>query len=257
MTDNDIIYSVVFTTLIILLLIAGIAITIFIANRQRMQQENKMAKMQVDYEKELRTVENEVQEQVLVNISRELHDNIGQLLTTMHLQLEQRRIDKPELTQILKPISETLGDTINQVKLLGKSLNSDVLEQNGLTNTIQMEIERLKQLNLFNIHWQNDGAEPSLNKDQRLMSFRIFQEILNNAMKHAEAGNLYITLKGKENFALTIQDDGNGFDMHAILQSSGGSGLKNMKKRATLANLNIKIDTEKGKGSIFTLQQSV
>ncbi|MDR3680898.1 MAG: ATP-binding protein [Flavipsychrobacter sp.] len=253
MTDNDIIFTVVFTTLIILLLIAGVALTIFIANRQRMQQETKMAKMQVDYEKELRQVEGEVQEQVLVHVARELHDNIGQLLTTMHLQMEHSRMDMPELTGMLKPLHETLGDTIIQVKLLGKSLNSDVLEQNGLVNTMQMEIYRMQQLNRFKIHWQHDDTEPDLGKDQKLMTYRVFQEILNNAMKHAEAQNIYVELKGRGEFGLIVRDDGNGFDLEDTLQTGGGSGLRNMMKRAVLANLNIKIDTEKGKGSIFTL----
>src|SRR6185437_3496008 len=167
MSGNDIAFMVAFTTLIILLLIAGVVITIFVANKQRLQQNMKLAQMQLDYQKELRVVENEVQEQVLTNISRELHDNIGQLLTVMRFQLEQKKLDAPEMEQILKPMDETLTDTMQQVRLLGRSLNSDLLEQNGLLHTINQEVNRLLQFNHLKIHWKNDDTEPVLNKDQR------------------------------------------------------------------------------------------
>ena len=93
MFANDIVLTVLVTTLLILLLIAGVIITMTLANRRHVQQEVKMAQMEADYEKELRIVENEVQEQVLSNVARELHDNIGQLLTLIRLQLEQEKLD--------------------------------------------------------------------------------------------------------------------------------------------------------------------
>ena len=255
MSGNDIAFMVAFTTLIILLLIAGVVITIFVANKQRLQQNMKLAKVQLDYEKELRVVENEVQEQVLTNISRELHDNIGQLLTVMRFQLEQKKLDAPEMEQILKPMDETLADTMQQVRMLGRSLNSDLLEQNGLLHTINQEVNRLQQFNHLKIHWQNDDTEPVLNKDQRLMSFRIFQEILNNMLKHANAKNISIVLHGKEDFKMIVEDDGKGFDVSQTMQTGNGSGLRNIVKRASLANLDCQISAAIGKGSIFTLQQ--
>ncbi len=251
--ERNIIVGIIFSTIAIILIALAILSLIFFSYRNRLRQLANIAALQADYEKELRQVEGEVQEQVLVHVARELHDNIGQLLTTMHLQMEHSRMDMPELTDMLKPLHETLGDTITQVKLLGKSLNSDVLEQNGLVNTMQMEIYRMQQLNRFEIHWQHDDTEPDLGKDQKLMTYRMFQEILNNAMKHAEAQNIYVELKGRGEFGLVVRDDGNGFDLEGTLQTGGGSGLRNMMKRAALANLNIKINTEKGKGSIFTL----
>src|SRR3569833_2101509 len=132
--------------LIILLLVAGIAIVFFIAGQQRLNQETKVARLQADYEKELRIVGNEVQEQVLTNVAAELHDNIGQLLTSMHLQLENKRLISPQIAAQLHPIDETLLHTIKQVKLLGRGLNGDMLLQNGLAHNIQSEMKRLEHL---------------------------------------------------------------------------------------------------------------
>lgn len=256
MLSNDIAFTVVVTTLLILLLIAGVIITIFLANRRHVQQEVRIAQMQTNYEKELRAVENEVQEQTLNNISRELHDNIGQLLTLMRIQIEQEKLDRPELATVLSPIDTTLTDTTHQLRLLSHSLNSDVLEQNGLTFMLQQEARRLEQFKRINIHWQSDEKEPELSKDQRMMSFRISQEIINNILKHAGAKNIHISLKAKEKFSLVIQDDGKGFDLQQTMRSGAGAGLKNMVKRAALAQLHFHIDTSIGKGSTFTLSQT-
>lgn len=247
MTDNDIILAIIFSTLIILLLIAGIAITIFISGK-------KEARLQLEYEKELRAAQQEVQEQTMINIARELHDNIGQLLTVVKMQLEIKAQQSPEFSHDISLIKNTVNDSIQQLRLLSRSLNSDMLEEYGLLQAIDQEITRLKTVAITVIHWQHDGTEPKLNKNQRLMSFRMFQEIINNSLKHAHAKNIYIHLKGDGKFALTIKDDGKGFDLERIMQQNGGMGLKNIIKRANLSDLTCKILASEGEGSIFTLE---
>ncbi|MCD6062825.1 MAG: hypothetical protein K0R82_736 [Flavipsychrobacter sp.] len=256
MFDNDIAFTIVVTTLLILLLIAGVIITIFLANRRHVQQEVKMALMQTNYEKELRAAENEVQEHTLNSISRELHDNIGQLLTLMRIQIEQEKLDRPEILPNLAPVDATLTDTIQQVRLLSHSLNSDVLEQKGLLQMVEQEANRLRQFKRIAIHLQHDETEPILTKDQRIMAFRIFQELLNNMLKHAKAKNIHVQVQAKEKFSLLLSDDGLGFDLAETMRSGGGAGIKNMTKRAALANLHFHIDTAVGKGSTFTLSET-
>jgi signal transduction histidine kinase len=252
MFSNDIAFTVIVTTLLILLLILGVIITIVLANRRHIQQEVKMAQLQVTYEQELRQAEHEVQEQVLTNVARDLHDNIGQLLTYINIQVEQGKLSKPETAPMLAPISDTVQDTIQQVRLLSRSLNSDFLENGGLIQAITQEISRLQQFRSIDIAWTQDDTEPALDKNQRIMTFRIFQEILNNALKHSGAKRIEISLKAKEGFALTVADNGRGFDLEAK-RAAGGSGIRNMEKRAALANLSLTITTAPGKGSSFVL----
>lgn len=252
MLTSDIGLTVVVTTLLILLLIAVVIITMILANRRHVQQEVKMTQLQVEYEKELRTVENEVQEQVLTNVARELHDNIGQLLTLIRLQVEQEKLDDDAMALRLAPIDSTLGDTIDQVRLLSHSLNTDYLEHNTLDYAIEKEVDRLSKLKRLKIHWSFDGTAPGFEKGQRIMVFRMLQEVLNNALKHARAKNLSITLKGEEGFFLQVKDDGKGFDKLAVMESGKGSGLQNLLKRAKLASIHLDIESTKGEGSIFT-----
>lgn len=252
MLTNDIGLTIVVTTLLILLLIAGVIITMILANRRHVQQEVKIARMQVEYEKELRTVENEVQEQVLTDVARELHDNIGQLLTLIRIQVEQEKLDNEEMSRKLQPIDSTLSDTIDQVRLLSHSLNTEYLETNTLDYAIEKEVDRLSKLKRLKIHWSFDGTPPGFEKGKRIMIFRMLQEILNNALKHARAKNIYITLKGNEGFYLEVKDDGKGFDIAEVMSNGKGSGLQNLQKRAKLSDIKLEINSKKNEGSIFT-----
>ena len=140
MFSNDIGITIVVTTLLILLLVAGVIITVFVSNKRHVQQEMKMAQMLLDYEKDLRLV----QEQVMSAVARELHDNIGQRLTFMNMQLEQQKVVNPGIATPLQPINEMMVQTIQEVRMLGRSLNSDLIEKNGLVYTIGKEVERLQ-----------------------------------------------------------------------------------------------------------------
>src|SRR5262245_28597223 len=153
MFEHAIGFTVIVVTLLVLLLISVVIITIFLSNKRHAQQEMRITQLQLDYEKELRVAEHEVQEQVLVNVSRELHDNIGQLLTVVNMQLEQQKVMNPGLVQPLKPITSTLLAITQEVRQLGKSLNSDLLETNGLIYSIEQEVSRLMQLKRYEIDW--------------------------------------------------------------------------------------------------------
>lgn len=256
MFQNDIVLTVVVTTLLILLLVAGVIITMVLANRRHAQQEVHIAQMQVEYEQELRTVENEVQEQVLANVARELHDNIGQMLTLVRLQLEQEKLDDEVLAERLAPMDNTLTDTINQVRLLSHSLNTDYLETNGLDYAIEKEVDRLSGLRRLTVHWEHDNDSPDFEKGKRIMIFRMIQEVLNNILKHANAKNIYIHMSSIDKFRLVIRDDGRGFDKEEVLASGKGSGLQNLLKRAKLAEIQFDMESSKGKGSIFTFSDT-
>ncbi len=253
MTDHDITYTILFTTMVILLLIAGVIITIFIAHRRTINQQVKMAAMQLNFEKELRTIQQEVQEQTMTHISRELHDHIGQVLTVVNLQLEKEKFRNPESAPALVVAGNTLREVIQQVRLLSHTLNTDFIQEKGISYTIGQEVKRLQQLGVVKIHWEPGSGELRLNNDQAIVAFRIFQEIINNALKHAEASNIYISLAGSDKLKLVIKDDGKGFDLDAGMKASKGLGLRNIVKRAMLANLSCNIDAAPGKGCTYTL----
>lgn len=256
MSNIDIILSIVSVTLLVLLLISGIILVVFQSGKQRLRQEMEMSESKLNYEKELRKVETEVSEQVLGQLAQELHDNIGQLLTAVHIHLENQKLDHPELKEGYKPMETYLSEAIQQLKLLSRTLNNDYIGHNGLLAAIEIEVNRLKSLRRFEIHWDAVSGGSNLDKNQELMAFRLFQEIIQNALRHSMAKDVYLSVKNDAgNFSLKVEDNGKGFDVESIMQSSKASGLRNIIKRAQWAGLDYKINSSPGNGCTITLEK--
>jgi signal transduction histidine kinase len=253
MTDKEVAFAVIFTTLIILLLVAGIVISVFMYRRQHLKQSIQLKQLELDFEKELREGEAAVAASVSDHISRELHDNIGQLLTVMNLQIETQKLDDPQHEPALSSLQQTLSTTQQEVRTLSRTLNSDYISRNGIVHSIQLEMERLKRIGKFNLGWEYDEVIPSLTKEQQVMAFRIFQEIINNALKHSGARNLTISVKGENGFTMFIKDDGQGFDYEKTSGSSAANGLENIKRRAELAGMKCIISASPGHGCSYTI----
>jgi two-component system NarL family sensor kinase len=255
MNSEEILTSIVSTTLLVLLLTSGIIITFFISGRQRVRQRVELAETKLTFERELRQVETEVSEHIMSQFAQELHDNIGQLLTATHIQIENQKLDHPTLADGFKTIEIYLGEITQQLRLLSRTMNHDYLGHIGLFSALQLEVERLRALRRFTIHWQAVEGVSYLEKNQELMVFRIFQEITQNALRHSGAKNLYISIALNMGFKLTVRDDGQGFDKESIFSSGKASGLRNIIKRATLAGMVCEIDVAPGKGCLFILKK--
>ena len=254
---NDIVLGIVSVTLLILLLVAGIAMAFIIAGRQRIQHEKILAENRLTFEREVRRVETEVSEYTKGQFAQELHDNIGQLLTAMHIQVENQKLDHPLLTDGLKPIEIYISEITQQLRLLSQTLNNDYIGHIGLFGAMQLEIERLKTLRRFTIHWQPVLGTSNLEKDEELMVFRIFQEIIQNALRHSAASNLYLSVKNDQgSFEFNVEDDGQGFDKENVFKQNKASGLRNIVKRAHIAGLECEIISIPGKGTQFMLKKA-
>lgn len=253
---NDLFLTVISSTLLILLLIAAIVIILFVSEKQRMKQEVELVQTRLAFEQEIRKVETEVSEQVLGQIAEELHDNIGQLLTATRIQVENQKLDHPELSESFKPTEIYLGEMNQHLRLLSRTLNTDYIGHIGLLAAIGTEINRISSLRRFGIHWQKISGVANLDKNQELMVFRIFQEIMQNALRHSDAKNLYIGIDNTNSaFELRIRDDGKGFDCEKVLRSEKASGLRHILKRAKLAGLSCHIDAAEGKGCTVTIRK--
>ncbi len=252
---NDLVFGIISTTLIILLLVAGLTITFFVMARQRERQEKKLIETRLSFEREIRQVETEVSEHIMSQFAQELHDNIGQLLTAVHIQIENQKIDHPDLVESFKPTEIYLGEVTQQLRMLSRTLNNDYVGHIGLPAAIGLEVDRLLTLKRVQVHWESFSGPSNLNSDQELMVFRIFQEIVQNVLRHSGAKNLYLSIDNRDRgFEFRAQDDGHGFDQEAIFQQNKASGLKNILKRARLAEMKCEI-TSSEKGTLIVLKK--
>lgn len=253
MTESSVYIGIVVVTLIILLLVASIVISVFISNRQRLKQEMNLSEMKLSYEKELRNADHEIREQLMSYLSRELHDHVGHTLLNMQLIIENRKLDDPEGYKNLMPFENLLQEASDQLRHLSRSLNQEYLSRLSFQEAINKEMERLSEFSAMEVKYIPGTVRyGTLDRDQLLMSYRIFQEVINNIIRHSEA-TTFTVRSNSQDFLLKVEDNGKGFQAEAMLASDKASGLRNMKKRAALAGLQLEIHSAKGSGTTITL----
>jgi signal transduction histidine kinase len=240
----------VLSTAALFILVTGFIIYFVILYRNK-QTRNKQEKeqLQARYSQEILRAQIEMQEQTLANISRELHDNISQVLSFVKLDLALTEgMAEPDKQQKVNNSRELLSQTINDLRHLSKSLSFEYIAIHGLVKTIETEIERVNNSGLLRLSISIEGDSYSLGAQRELVLFRIFQEALNNTLKHASAKHLKIRLQYlNQLFNLTLEDDGSGFSTEHHNRQSG-SGLKNIENRAALIGAVGTIESSPGKG---------
>jgi signal transduction histidine kinase len=210
----------------------------------------------LDFQKTLNTTIIETQEQVLNNISQDLHDDAGQQLTYINFQLENIKLDSPELQALLDPVSESVGNLSKSIRGISHSLNNQLLMQQDLLKAILAEVERLQKNTAISITFERD---PSIRKvfgtNEKIVIYRIFQEIINNTLKHSKASNITIALQNKRGFEMTVHDNGKGFH-YPDIKNGVTLGLSNMVKRAAVINYGIDIQSVPGAGTTIVLSEN-
>ena len=226
----------------------------FIAFQNR---KNKLLVKQIEaekrYERELATSQLEIQEQTFKNIGWELHDNIGQLLSVLSIQLNMILLKAPRTIQKqLKDTSDVLGNTIQEVRNLSKTLNNEVVNKNGLIRSLEIEVERFNRLKYLKASFEVNGKITCISAAHEILIFRIYQEFLANVMKHSKAKNLSVTLNFNANdLEIIAEDNGVGFDTS---QKTESSGLQTIKGRATLLNAKYSLTSIIDNGTKLVLQ---
>jgi len=193
------------------------------------------------------------QEKERTEISKELHDNVNQVLTTTKLYLDLA-IANPELKdELIGKSSKNIISVITEIRKLSQSLMIPSLEDLGLIDSIEDLVESInatKKIHAVFVHEKID--EGILNENQKLTLFRITQEALNNIVRHANATRTTIELSNnKKKVQLTIKDNGQGFDSFSTKK---GAGLNNIRNRVYLLSGQLTINTHPGKGCTLVVE---
>lgn len=192
-----------------------------------------------------------VQEAERQRLSRELHDDIGQLLTAAKLQAEwlQRRIPQA-LQEQCSTLRSTLDDTLSNVRNLATSLAPRQLNSLGLEASLRAHL--LRTLENTELRWSLECKSrlEGIPEDMAMAAFRITQEAVTNVLRHARAHNLVVTFQRRpEGLALSISDDGQGFLPSTNPGGEGQCGMAGMAERAHLLNGSLTVHSDPGKGT--------
>ena len=184
---------------------------------------------------QLLNAEMRAQEAIFRVISREIHDNIGLTLTTVkHFLYRLKPRQDPDDARYLKGSMGMLSRAVDQLRHISRSMNGDVLEDQGLVNALQQEVDRINQLEHLQIALRVEGEEKNFDTSREIAVLRMIQESINNVIKHAKARMIDIQVRYSGNrLDLQVSDDGVGIGA-ALEKTSKGSGLINLRKRAEL-----------------------
>ncbi|MFA7688080.1 MAG: histidine kinase [Moheibacter sp.] len=203
------------------------------------------------YLKQITQIRIEVQEQTLKNISWEIHDNIGQILSAISLYSHSLIHNAPpEFKPKIQESQELIEKAIVEVRALSKALNTDYIKNIGLLESVKIELERFKRLKFMSTEFEIKGKPFRLNEEVELTILRILQEFFSNTLKHAKATRLEVVFEFAFN-ELKIRAEDNGLGYGKI--EKPGTGLINMKNRAKVIGAFINFESEPGKGTRLIL----
>lgn len=193
-------------------------------------------------------------------LARDLHDEFGQMLAAMHLNAESLlknipadMVEMKEKIEALIVLIEQLGDKIRKIS---SELRPDLLDDLGLIPTLEWYVNEFSHKKPeIAINFQAIGFKKRLSSDIEIVLYRIFQECMNNIVKHAKATHVDVILTyNYPKVILMVKDDGVGFD---ISQRTDGIGLAGMQERTVSANGQIEIRSTLGKGTMVRVELPV
>lgn len=209
--------------------------------------------MQEDFQKQLMQSQIEVQEYTSAALSQELHDNIGQLLSSTKLLLGIASMEMETVPDTIKTAEQTVGKAIVDLRSLSKSLNKEWLHQFNLIENLEAEKERINAARNIKVELKSQYEKLPLEPDAQVMLFRVVQEALQNSIKHSFAKHITIQIKNTDaHFELTIEDDGRGFDIEKAKKES--LGLRNMQHRTQLLGGTIEWKQGENNGTIILIK---
>lgn len=240
-----------------MLVLAGFIILFVVYYQKRMVQEQlKRQQLEMDFQQKMMEAMLESEENERRRIAGDLHDSVGGMLSAIRMGLSAigKKLPDPAMVEQQK---QMLDETITSVRRISLDLMPSTLEKFGLVPALREICERFAATAGvpvdYRVHHEEAYALNDRNKEVKI--FRIVQELMNNAIKHAQASSISVVVDAGESLKVTVEDDGVGFDPVAkrAAGSGAGLGLFNMENRARLLNGRIDFQTETQKGSKITL----
>jgi two-component system NarL family sensor kinase len=259
--QNQEIYVVILIAIALALLLVGFILAmLFLYQRRQHRQEKQLVRMKDQYQHELLRSQLEIQETTFKTIAQELHDNIGQVLSVVKLSLSILPLETGHPAyESVQNSRQMLNKVIYDMADLTKSLHTDRITQIGLVEAIRFDLDSLRKTRLLEVSFSVTGTEYQFDDQRSIFLFRMFQEMLNNILKHSKATrvNIAVIYSIDNTFVLKVEDNGVGFDMHkkkVETSASSGIGLKSMTNRASLIGAQITIQSQPGNGTTIKVE---
>lgn len=239
-----------------MLVLAGFIILFVVFYQKKMIEEQfKRQKLELDFQQKMMEAALESQENERRRLAGDLHDSVGGMLSTIRVGLTAIAKQMPD-PQGIEQSKRMLDDTITSVRRISLDLMPSTLEKFGLMAALKEICERFQTASLIPVHFREQGEVKHLEQKSELKIYRIVQELINNAIKHAQASQINVDVSGGDQLVISVEDDGLGFDpsiRNNVVQSGKGLGLYNLTNRTRLLNAKLDFGNHIKKGSKITL----
>lgn len=243
-------------------LVLGSDITLQKLAEQNMGEKNKAAiEKKINQQKFRSVLILEGQEEERKRLAMDIHDGIGQMLTSLKFQIESVDLNKrPEESQAkLVEIQQLITQVIKEVRRVTFNLKPTVLTDYGLQAALNVFVKEIAKLSDVELTYHSD-ADGTLRLPQKIENnvFRIIQEAINNAIKYSGASRIEVTLQQSDNvIVIMVKDNGKGFDEKLVEKRSvnieSGRGFFNMYERTEYINGSLDVKSEPGRGTTIAL----
>lgn len=227
----------------------GLVLFIFYRNKIKAQKHN------IELERKTFLALTEGEEKERIRLSKELHDGLGQILSTARVNVNALDGEfEEEDQQILKNSLKLIDEAVVEVRNISHALMPSALVQLGLIPAISQICDLINGAGKMTVEFNFDPELKIKSDSIKISLYRIIQELLNNMVRHSEASKIQISLKTEDaNIIVQISDNGKGFDL-SKMNDFKGIGWKNIKSRANLLRGELEIDSEIGKGTRIALK---
>ncbi|HEX4957699.1 MAG TPA: sensor histidine kinase [Lacibacter sp.] len=254
-TETNYYYQLIIWGSAILFVISFFIITFLLVYNKK---HKHFREEQIRFQQTLLQSQLEIQEQTLKNISQEIHDNVGQVLTLAKLNLTTLMMNDTHVPDQVKASQQLIAKAINDLRSLSHSLNTEYVQNMGLVRSVEYELEMLQKTGSIKTSFHLEGTIHRMDAQKELIIFRIIQEAIHNIIKHAEASSIHVTVSfTATEMQVSVADNGKGFDLSPLNDNKNhqfGLGLRNMHNRATLIGAKFNLTSELHKGTILHLR---
>ena len=189
------------------------------------------------------------------HIARELHDELGQTLTALALQLDRigaGAVPTEQVPEAATAARDTALESVESIRALARRLRPEILDELGLRPAVANLCSRLSERTGLRIETTFVGTPPRLAPDEELVVYRVVQESLTNVVRHAAASVAHVTLRPRpDDLLVRVEDDGVGIAPAAI---ASGGGIRQMRERVLLIEGELQIGPRPGGGTVVQLQ---
>ncbi|HRD54099.1 MAG TPA: histidine kinase [Flavobacteriales bacterium] len=247
----QIVFAIILITLLLLLMAAAMAALLVVNANRRVKHRLDLEAAQRKLQEEVVRAEREATRQTMHHLGIELHDNVGQLLTVARVGLETAAEEgQPRLIESAR---EALDLAITELRNVAQGLRNDHWKKRSFAEAIAHEAERIERVVRISAQMQVHGEPREMDADTSTILYRIFQEVVNNTLKHSRGDALRIRFDYGPPFTLVVADNGRGFDPEA---TQGNGGLPTLRHRCELINFTAQCASGPGQGCVWTFTEN-